>query len=86
MEIANIKVFSAKDVGDDPDLRTHPVVIEIVETIPNNITFEQAEELFAHEADKLEEALYHALPAGTYVQLLARMLQRKSDQLVIRLC
>lgn len=40
--------------------------------------------VFQREAKQIEEALYNALPGGTYDQLVGLLLQRKASHFVVR--
>ncbi len=71
-----IFIFKAQPIADH--IPPH-VIIDIYGKLPPVKTLEEGAQLFDKEAKTLEEALYAALPGGTYDQLTSRMLQRKAS-------
>jgi len=70
-----IHIYKAAPV-DDRQIR--PVIVHITEPIPEMESLDAAEMTYWNEADELSEALYDALPGGTFDRVLVRLMEIKA--------
>lgn len=78
--MAHVYVHKAHPVGEQ---HVQPRTLHVEQEMPADIQMPQAETLFASDASRLEDALYHSLPGGTYDRLLGAMLERKASHFIV---
>ena len=76
MREKHISACKAESIGKQTVPRA---IIDIGDTLPNFNSLECARGWYTSEAQEIEAALHESLPGGTYDQLLAAMMKRKSS-------
>lgn len=79
--MAHVYVYKAQPIAEDGYVQSKTIHVE--ETMPAARDSDEYHGQMAADARKVEEALYHSLPRGTYDRLLGLMLQRMANTFVV---